>query len=55
MTFAKTLAAAALIVAALTVAVPASARDNHHRHEHKVCKWERHHGHREKVCHWVRN
>jgi Spy/CpxP family protein refolding chaperone len=59
MTFAKLFGAATLSVAALSLAVaaPASAggRDLHHRHEHKVCKWERHHGHKQKVCHWVRH
>ena len=59
MTFAKLFGAATVTVAALslTIAAPASAdgRDPHHRHEHKVCKWERHHGHKQKVCHWVRN
>ena len=57
MTFAKLFGTAALAAAvlSLTVAAPASARDSHHRHEHKVCKWERHHGHKQKVCRWVHN
>jgi hypothetical protein len=59
MTFTKLFGTATLAVAALSLAAaaPASAggRDPHHRHEHKVCKWERHHGHKEKVCRWVRN
>jgi hypothetical protein len=59
MTLAKLFGTATLAVAALSLAVaaPASARgrDPHHRHEHKVCKWERHHGHKQKVCRWVRN
>ena len=57
MTFAKLFGTAALAAAALSLAAvaPASARDSHHRHEHKVCKWERHHGHKQKVCRWVHN
>ena len=57
MTFSKLFGTAALAAAALSlVAVaPASARPSHHRHEHKVCKWERHHGHKQKVCRWVHN
>lgn len=57
MTFAKLFGTAALTAAALslTVSAPAFARDSHHRHEHKVCKWERHHGHKQKVCRWVHN
>jgi Spy/CpxP family protein refolding chaperone len=60
MTFTKLFGTAALAVAALSLAAaagPASARGNdpHHRHEHKVCKWERHHGHKQKVCRWVHN
>jgi hypothetical protein len=56
MTFPKLFGAATLAAAALslTVVAPASAAPNgHHRHEHKVCKWERHHGHKQKVCRWV--
>jgi hypothetical protein len=59
MTFPKLLGTATLAFAALSLAAaaPASAgeRDMHHRHEHKVCKWERHHGHKQKVCRWVHN
>jgi Spy/CpxP family protein refolding chaperone len=59
MTFAKLFGAATVTVAALSLAAAApalaSGRDPHHRHGHKVCKWERHHGHKQKVCHWVRN
>jgi hypothetical protein len=59
MTFSKLFATATLAVAALSLAAvaPASAGgyNAHHRHEHKVCKWERHHGHKQKVCRWVHN